>query len=100
MQPLSETRCQHLHVRSNAASMRHTVSESDCIPYLLLVNGTAVETYMFWINHKHPDMKPVLPNQDTQSCHPWRLDRRIPAADGLYLTIPVSCPHICIRFKS
>ena len=45
MQALSETRCQHVHVRSYAASMRHTVSESDCTPCLSLVNGTAVITH-------------------------------------------------------
>jgi len=47
MQSLFETRCQHVHVRSNAASMRHTVSESVCIPYLSLINGIAVINNIF-----------------------------------------------------
>ena len=55
---------------------------------------------MFWTKHPHPDMKPVLPDQDTQNCHPWRLDRRIPAKDGLNLTIPAPCPYVCVRYKS
>jgi len=31
-------------------------------------------------------------------CHPWPLGRRIPAADGLDLAMPLSCPHIDARF--
>jgi len=42
MQSLSETHCQNCPVHSDASSMWHTVSESHCIPCLLLVNGAVV----------------------------------------------------------
>ena len=40
--PLPETRCKYIHVRSDAASMRHTVSGSGFHSMPLTVNGTAV----------------------------------------------------------
>ena len=40
--PLPETRCKYIHVRSDAASMRHTVSGNESHFMPLTVNGTAV----------------------------------------------------------
>ena len=40
--PLPETRCKYVHVRSNAASMRHTVSGDEFHSMPLTVNGAAV----------------------------------------------------------
>jgi hypothetical protein len=39
---LPETRCKYVHVRSDAASMRHTVSGNEFHSMPLTVNGTAV----------------------------------------------------------
>ena len=41
--PLPETRCKYIHVRSDAASMRHTVSGNGSHFMPLTVNGTAVK---------------------------------------------------------
>ena len=39
-----ETRCKYVHVRSDAASMRHTVSDNGSHSMSLTVNGTAVKS--------------------------------------------------------
>jgi hypothetical protein len=40
--PSPETRCKYVHVRSDAASMRHTVSGDGVHSMPLTVNGTAM----------------------------------------------------------
>ena len=42
LEPLPETRCKYVHVRSDVASMRHTVSSNGSHSMPLTVNGTAV----------------------------------------------------------
>ena len=41
-QPPPVTRCKYFHVRSDAASMRHTVTGGGRQPMSLIVSGTAV----------------------------------------------------------
>ena len=44
--PLPETRCKYVHVRSETASMRHTASGNGSHSMHLTVNGTAVKSFI------------------------------------------------------
>ena len=46
-QPPPVTRCKYVHVRSDAASMRHTVTGGGRQLMSLIVSGTAVKKYFF-----------------------------------------------------
>ena len=45
-QPPPVTRCKYFHVRSDAASMRHTVTGGGRQLMSLIVSGTAVKKYL------------------------------------------------------
>jgi hypothetical protein len=52
---LLETRCKYIHVRSNAASMRHTVSSNSLQFMTLRVNRTVVHPCERGSQNSHPD---------------------------------------------